>query len=125
MLLINRLIVNDYFNLPQPENSMSNMVLCLCLCFQNMLMFCVGDDAFPMRQNLLKPHSSSNLERLLLIFNLRFSRARRIIENAFGILAARFRILCRSILSCLETGENITKAYVALHNYLIANKNFE
>ena len=84
----------------------------------------VGDDAFPMRHNLLKPYSSSNLERVLLIFNYRLSRARRIIENTFGILAARFRIFRRPILSCQETVENITKACVALHNYLMANKKF-
>ena len=86
--------------------------------------FFVGDDAFPMRHNLLKPYSSSNLERVLLIFNYRLLRARRIIENTFGILAARFRIFRRPILSFLETVENITKAYVALHNYLMANKKF-
>ena len=57
-------------------------------------------------------------------FKYRLSRARQIIENTFGILAARFRIFRRSILSCLETVENITKACVALHNYLMANKNF-
>ena len=85
----------------------------------------VGDDAFPMRNNLLKPYSSSNLERVFLIFNYRLSRARRIIENTFGINAARFRIFCRPILSCLETVENITKACVALHNHLMANKKFE
>ena len=57
-------------------------------------------------------------------FKYRLSRARQIIENTFGILAARFRIFRRSILSCLETVENIIKACVALHNYLMANKNF-
>ena len=59
-----------------------------------------------------------------LNFKYRLSRARQIIENTFRILAARFRIFRRSILSCLETVENITKACVALHNYLMAIKNF-
>ena len=75
-----------------------------------------------MRHSFLNPYSSSNLELVFLIFRL--SRARRIIENTFGINAARFRIFCRPILSCLETVENITKACVAPHNYLMANKKF-
>ena len=44
--------------------------------------------------------------------------------KTLGILAARFRIFRWPILSCLETVENITKAYFALHNYVMANKNF-
>ena len=112
---LGRSIVNDYFNLPQPKKLYSESEFLFPYVF-------VGDDAFPMRHNLLKPYSSSNLERVFLIFNYRLSRARRIIENTFGILAARFRIFRRPILSCLETVENSTKAYVALHNYLMAKK---
>ena len=81
--------------------------------------FFVADDAFPMRHNLLKRHSSSNLEHVFLIFNYRLSRARRIIESTFGSFAARFRISLRPKLSCLETVENTC---VALHNQLMANK---
>ena len=110
-------VVNDYFNLPQPKKLYSESEFLFPYVF-------VGDDAFPTRQNLLKSYSSSNLERVLLIFNYKLSRARRIIENTFGILAARFRIFRGPILSCLETVENIIKACVALHNYLMANKKF-
>ena len=85
---LGRSIVNDYFNLPQPKKLYSESEFLFPYVF-------VGDDAFPMRHNLLKPYSSSNLERVFLIFNYRLSRARRIIENTFGILAARFRIFCR------------------------------
>ena len=107
---LGRSIVNDYFNLPQPKKLYSESEFLFPYVF-------VGDDAFPMRHNLLKPYSSSNLERVFLIFNYRLSRARRIIENTSGILAARFRIFRRPILSCLEAVENITRACAALHNY--------
>ena len=114
---LGRSIVNDYFNLPQPKKLYSESEILFPYGF-------VGDDAFLMRHNLLKPYSSSSLERELLIFNNILSRVKRIIENTFGILVARFGIFRRSILSCLETVENIVKACVTLHNYLMANNSF-
>ena len=87
------------------------------------LMFLLGDDALPLRYNLLRPYFSSNLERVLWIFNYRHSKARQIIENTFGILAARFRVFRRPVLSCLEAVTNINKACVALYNHVMASKN--
>ena len=114
---LNHSIVNDYFNLLQPKKLYSESEILFPHGF-------VEDDAFLMRHNLLKPYSSSSLERVLLIFNNRLSRTKRIIENTFGILAARFGIFRRSILFCLETVENIANACVTLHNYLMANNCF-
>lgn len=54
----------------------------------------VADDAFPLRNDMLKPNS--RIRRITItqkIFNYRLSRVRRIVENAFGILNSRFRIL--------------------------------
>ena len=50
---------------------------------------CVGDDAFPRRTNLLKPFSKRNLSLEEKVFNYRLSRARRVVENAFGIFDSR------------------------------------
>lgn len=52
----------------------------------------VGDNAFPLKEYLLKPFPGNHLTLKQKIFNYRLSRARRIVENAFGIMAARFRV---------------------------------
>ena len=52
------------------------------------------------------------------ICNYKHSRARRVIENVFGILSTRWRIFYKPIKSTLENAENYTVACLALHNYL-------
>lgn len=59
--------------------------------------YVVGDEAFPLRTFLLKPYPQRSLTDEQRIFNYRLSRARRVVENAFGLLAARFRVLQRTI----------------------------
>lgn len=84
----------------------------------------VGDEAFQLQQNLMKPYPREVLGIRERIFNYRLSRARRIIENTFGIAAARFRIFRRPIHARVDMVVNVTKAVVSLHNYLMKDKSF-
>lgn len=78
----------------------------------------VGDDAFPLKPFLLKPYSRRHLTREEKIFYYRLSRARRISENAFGILVSKFRIFEKPIPLSPEKVDKVVLACCALHNWL-------
>nr|CAI5843193.1 unnamed protein product [Callosobruchus analis] len=42
----------------------------------------------------MKPYQQKGISHEEKIFNYRLCRARRVVENVFGILASRFRIFC-------------------------------
>lgn len=79
----------------------------------------VADDAFAMRPNLQKPYSTHGLSMLQRVFNYRLSRARRIIENVFGLMSARFRILLKAMNLDPEKAKKVTLACCVLHNFLL------
>ena len=81
----------------------------------------VADDAFTLKTTMIKPYPGINLDKAKVIYNYRLSRARRVIENSFGILASRFRIFRRPIIANIQTVCNIVKATLALHNFLISD----
>lgn len=80
--------------------------------------FVLADDAFPQSISLIKPYGHRTLSRTERIFNYRLSRARRVVENAFGIMASRFRVLRRPLCLKLENVDSVILACCVLHNYL-------
>ena len=73
----------------------------------------------------MKPYPKEILSLKERIYNFRLSRARRIIQNAFGILVARCRIFCKPIIAKEKVAVNVTKAAIALHNYLMHDRQFK
>lgn len=59
----------------------------------NMNYVFIGDEAFSLEEHFLKPYGQKDLNSEKRIFNYRLSRARNVVENAFGIISSRFRIL--------------------------------
>lgn len=80
--------------------------------------FIVGDAAFPLAPNLMRPYPGRYLPEEKENFNYRLSRARRTIENTFGIMVARWRILKLPLVMSSESAEIVTQAVVVLHNFV-------
>nr|XP_039250079.1 putative nuclease HARBI1 [Styela clava] len=84
----------------------------------------LGDEAFPLKTNLMRPFPGTGLSRRSRIFNYRLSRARRVVENAFGIMVSRFRIFRRPICVSPARTDHIIKACTVLHNFLRYDSNY-
>lgn len=80
----------------------------------------IGDEAFALHKHLLKPYSKNELTHEKRIFNYRLARARNVVENAFGLLSSRFRILHSAIsITNVDSINYIVAAACVLHNYLL------
>ena len=88
----------------------------------------VGDEAFPLRPDLMRPFprkaKGENLPLDKAVFKYHLSRARRIIENAFGIISQRWRLLNRRIQLKEENVDALIMAICCLHNFLTDVKDY-
>ena len=84
--------------------------------------FVLGDEALALDQNLMKsyPHRTAIGDER--VFNYRLSWARRIVENAFGILCAKFRVLLRTMELDVSNAMQVVLACLVLHNFLMTKK---
>ncbi|KAG4065527.1 hypothetical protein HA402_013297 [Bradysia odoriphaga] len=84
----------------------------------------IGDSAFQLQHFLMKPFSqvAINNDTQKRVFNYRLSRARRCVENAFGILSHRFEVFRAPIRTDVDTADKIVLATVALHNWFMTDR---
>lgn len=86
-----KLIEQEGLNLPKSQRLSERN--------KDILYFFIGDEAFALTTSLMKVfpgnHQKGTRER---VYNYRFCRARRVVENAFGISSAVFRVLRKPIL---------------------------
>lgn len=101
---------NNVFNLPKEKQLPGDDV--------PVPYFIVGDNAFGINKRLMNPYSIRNMEYDERIFNYRLSRGRRVVENAFGILAHKFRILLGTLNQRPVTCRKIITTCVILHNLI-------
>lgn len=59
--------------------------------------YLIGDETFALDVNLMKPYLHRTAAGDEKAFNYHLSKARRIVENSFGIMYARFRVLLRTL----------------------------
>lgn len=108
-----RMLENGEVELPPPK----------CLPSTNILMphAFVGDEAFPLKQYMMRPFSKRQLGDAKRVFNYRLSRARRVIEN-FGILVCRWQILSKTICASPKNVTSYISALICLHNFLLTQQ---
>jgi hypothetical protein len=113
MFMDGKLDIPDGQKLPEAEDDDPPMPFVL-----------IGDEAFPSKFDLLRPYSKHDRNTQLpdddRVFNLRLSRARRVVENAFGILTQRWRLYYNGRIQLLpQNAIKVVQATLVLHNFLM------
>lgn len=107
-----REISRNNFNIPEPKNLPgTNEIL---------PHFLIGDEAFALNSYMMKPYPRrvAAADHQKEIYNYRLCRARRVSENAFGLLCQVFRIFYTPIAILPETCNDLIITACCLHNIL-------
>ncbi|KAH7949013.1 hypothetical protein HPB49_004171 [Dermacentor silvarum] len=102
-------------------------ILITCNSFLRSRRFCAGSCTWKLAtaavrvtaQGLHALHEDSRETHKRRVFKYRLSRARRVIENAFGILAQRWRTLRRPFKAKTDNINRFVAACIVLHSFLM------
>ena len=80
----------------------------------------MGDEAFPLKKYLLRPYSGvpARNDESKQIYNYRLPKARRCVENAFGVLTQKFGLFYGQIQLSPATADKVALAACVSHSYL-------
>lgn len=89
------------------------------ICGTRVPLLLIGDSAFKFSRTLMKPYPfSTAASESQKTFNYHLSKARRVVENAFGHLKARFRRIGKGLDSRPKNNSSIIMCCCILHNLL-------
>jgi hypothetical protein len=86
--------------------------------------FYVGDEAFPLKPNLMRPYPRKDLDYSKRIFNYLITRARRTVECSFRMLTKKFGALQTAMETRVEIAEEVVKSACVLHNFIQKEETF-
>ena len=106
-----RAIMNDQLDVPDPvhfPNFLASGPVPYCF---------VADETFPLRCDLMRPfpRGTACLSQDELVFNYRLSRAKRIVENVFGILVQCWRMFSRKLCTCYQIMQILSLKHVLFY----------
>lgn len=78
----------------------------------------LGDEAFGLSKNVMRPYPSKGLTSQKRIYNCRHCRARRVVECAFGILSNKWRVMHSAMMIHPEFVNIVVQACCILHNFV-------
>ena len=104
------MLVNNELNLPQPENVPDTA--------SNVPYGFLGDEAFPLQADFLKPFNQRELTPETNVINYFLSRACRVVDNAFGSLEARLKVFHSNISLKPDSIANFVMCCCIQHTYL-------
>ncbi|XP_067950445.1 uncharacterized protein [Watersipora subatra] len=109
---LNAAMESGQLNIPSPTNLPGTS--------QPLPFVMVGDEAFPLKPWLMRPFPGRVVDSHgKKIFNYRLSRARRTIENAFGIMTSRWRCLRdNTLVMSPDNAKRVILATCVLHNVM-------